>query len=201
MLNGEYILLFSKEGYNSEYYKNVYKWEDAFVFNLTGNKFISQDDVFLTKMDSFGGEISGKISTGSDSALSGALISAINTSDSVISTSISSYDGSYTIPSLVNGDYIIQASKINYNTTKYTDKIKVDLNSQPTFNGVNIAINTTGTTDKNNIIPNSFTLYQNYPNPFNPSTTISYTVPNISFVTIKVYDVLGREISTVNKKE
>ncbi len=43
-------------------------------------------------------------------------------------------------------------------------------------------------------VPNSIFLYQNYPNPFNPSTTISYSIPQKSFVELKVYDLLGREI-------
>jgi hypothetical protein len=42
-----------------------------------------------------------------------------------------------------------------------------------------------------------FTLAQNYPNPFNPSTVISYHVPRIVFVTLKIYDVLGREVKTL----
>ena len=42
--------------------------------------------------------------------------------------------------------------------------------------------------------PNEYTLKQNYPNPFNPSTKIEYQIPELSFVTIKVYDVLGNEI-------
>jgi hypothetical protein len=40
-------------------------------------------------------------------------------------------------------------------------------------------------------------LSQNYPNPFNPSTTISYQLLAISYVTLRVYDVLGREIETI----
>ena len=46
-------------------------------------------------------------------------------------------------------------------------------------------------------LPDNYFLQQNYPNPFNPSTTISYLVPEIEFVTLKVYDVLGNEIVTL----
>lgn len=46
-------------------------------------------------------------------------------------------------------------------------------------------------------LPSNFALRQNYPNPFNPETRINYTVPAESFVTIKIYDALGREILTL----
>lgn len=46
-------------------------------------------------------------------------------------------------------------------------------------------------------IPYQYELYQNYPNPFNPSTVIEYQIPENCFVKLKVFDILGREISTL----
>lgn len=46
-------------------------------------------------------------------------------------------------------------------------------------------------------IPKEYKIYQNYPNPFNPSTNIQYDLPFDNFVTIKIYDVLGKEIMTL----
>jgi hypothetical protein len=51
--------------------------------------------------------------------------------------------------------------------------------------------------DDNTNIPNELHLFQNYPNPFNPSTKISYSIPEISLVTLKVFDILGNEIKTL----
>jgi len=48
-----------------------------------------------------------------------------------------------------------------------------------------------------NFIPSEFALFQNYPNPFNPSTVISYQLSAVSHVTLKVYDMLGREIAVL----
>jgi hypothetical protein len=56
--------------------------------------------------------------------------------------------------------------------------------------------------DRPTEIPKEYALYQNYPNPFNPTSIIRYDLPKSSFVTLKVYDVLGTEVSTlVNERQ
>ena len=51
-----------------------------------------------------------------------------------------------------------------------------------------------------NLLPETCSLSQNYPNPFNPSTIINYQLSGGSFVTLKIYDMLGREIKTLVSK-
>ncbi len=69
---------------------------------------------------------------------------------------------------------------------------------------VSVFLNTTIVTDieeVKNFIPTDYSLSQNYPNPFNPSTNINFSLPNESFVTLKIYDILGREvIQLVNQR-
>ncbi len=56
--------------------------------------------------------------------------------------------------------------------------------------------------DDNNLsIPLSFELYQNYPNPFNPVTRINYSIPRTDFVSLKVYDILGKEVAKLVNEE
>ena len=61
------------------------------------------------------------------------------------------------------------------------------------------SIDNNGSMDDNstNILPESYSLAQNYPNPFNPTTNIAFNIPMDMIVKIKIYDIAGREISTL----
>lgn len=60
----------------------------------------------------------------------------------------------------------------------------------------------TGTKRENfNVIPKKPSLLQNFPNPFNPSTNFGFRIANLGFVSLKVYDMLGREVATIIAEE
>jgi len=60
---------------------------------------------------------------------------------------------------------------------------------------------TTGVTKEEGGIPTDFSLSQNYPNPFNPATQIAFSIPSAGNYTLKVYDILGKEIETLVNSE
>ncbi len=99
-------------------------------------------------------------------------------------------NGRYNFSSLSTGSYEIIATKLGYSTSTQT----IQLNS-PLRDSINFILDQVlvGVNSISNIIPKKFSLYQNYPNPFNPVTNIRFDIPKSSFVTIKIYNVLGKE--------
>jgi hypothetical protein len=99
---------------------------------------------------------------------------------------------------LATGTYTFKVSAPGY-VTKTIPNIYAKYDSTTRLN---IQLRPVGTsiTNENNLT-DDYTLNQNYPNPFNPSTFIDYYIPKESFVTLKIYDNLGREVKTlVNTK-
>ncbi len=84
-------------------------------------------------------------------------------------------------------------AKGSNNKNSVTKLKQLSDNVYNSFKGGNISIGINQISQ----IANSFMLYQNYPNPFNPVTTIKFQIPENTFTSLKIYDVAGKEISTI----
>ena len=143
--------------------------------NITANFAINRYTVTLTASPKNGGTVSG--------------------------SGIYDYGSSVTIAAVAKN---ITGSKFQF--INWTENgIEISKNTSYTFNitaNKNLIANfldITSVEDEGGI-PTKFVLSQNYPNPFNPSTTIRYNLPKEAMVSIKVYDMLGREMKTLIKE-
>ncbi len=91
----------------------------------------------------------------------------------------------YEDKTLINGVNAYKMTAVNY------DFLESDSSNTATVD------NTTGVNESEKNVPQEFMLSQNYPNPFNPSTTISFGLPFETFTLLKIFDVSGREVSTI----
>ena len=66
---------------------------------------------------------------------------------------------------------------------------------------IQVVIDVVTGVEEENSLPTVYSLYNNYPNPFNPATTIKYDIPEQSYVTIKIYNIVGEEVVTLLNEE
>jgi hypothetical protein len=94
-------------------------------------------------------------------------------------------------------DTTLTVSGLDYEK-EYRYRVRA-VNSVSKSDWVFVDFTTVGMTTSNewNDIPNDFELRQNYPNPFNPTTTITYSIPQSSYVLLEVYDMMGQKIATL----
>jgi hypothetical protein len=97
---------------------------------------------------------------------------------------------------------IVQLDNAGLETGKYisADAVMLMINRKLSPDAVITSVKNIKHIERN--LPNNFILSQNYPNPFNPTTRIKFRIINSNFVSLKVFDILGKQIQTlVNEKK
>jgi hypothetical protein len=144
------------------------------------------------------GSISGRVLTSLGECIPGIIVYAVM-DNTVVGYAVTDSLGNYLIRGLRSGSYHLFADCLNYETS-IEKFVQLIYSQSVNIKGINIILDpynlSTHTPVINDpVVPVSYSLMQNYPNPFNPSTMIEYKLEKESFVDLKVYDILGREIS------
>ena len=112
-------------------------------------------------------------------------------------------DMQFTFPAVTEFDWTKYFIDVQVPKTADAKAIAVRLHVYARFTGTvyfdDLSVRQLSATEvkQTKLTPAKYELFHNYPNPFNPTTIISYSLPAKSFVTLKVYDLLGREVKTL----
>jgi len=150
------------------------------------------------------GEGTGKVVDAGGHPISHALVTAeriLNGDTIIVAQKYTQSDGEYDFGAWAGKDSTIKY-EVNVKGPSYAPAtINITLQDQKEITLPNIILqNATGVLNDESAVPKKYSLAQNYPNPFNPSTIISYSLPKESMVKLKIYNILGQEVSTLVNK-
>ena len=201
---GNYILLaIPQNGYIPTFFTydgtQTLKWKDADSVVVTASSMVTGINFNVTAIsDSGAATVNGQVRDNSGNPLNGAFIYAVDGNQQTYSFGISDSAGNYTISGLIPGSYSITSQLYGYNdapTSSVSLNYSTEFSTSASFTLTPESV--TAVKENTPVVIGSFKLNQNYPNPFNPSTVISFTIPNQSKVTLKVYNILGSEVETL----
>ncbi len=183
---------FNEEGNASVYWQNA---DSVLIDQTIINKNISlvQDSSYGN--GSIGGFITYSNSVQDESDYEGITILAKNINNGALySYNFGKELGDYKVTNIPYGTYELVAQKIGLDNA-ISQTVTIDpVNNQIT--GINLNFAILDIQDEI-LLPEDIVLYQNYPNPFNPSTNITFMTPSQTFISLKIYDILGNEIATL----
>jgi hypothetical protein len=194
-----YVLLFAARRYVPEFYDNVYCWKEATPVLAAGQ--VTGIDASLTPLcRQFNwGMLTGLIRTENGQPLNGAMVMIKNQAGEVLNYALSDGGGNYQIQGLPDGINQICVSKVNYSTTTTWFHFNVNdydvllMNFTLPLDPAPLAL--PGNDQASASLPSRIELMGNYPNPFNPETHIRFGLPAAQQVNLKIYDLLGRQVT------
>jgi len=178
------------------YYPSTIYWQNATTIYPTGNLTNINVGVYRLTSSTNNNSVNGKVMRLNDNPSLANLKDAAlyaKSGNTFVRCGISDVNGVYHLNSLPAGNLKIIADRMGFrgDSTNVTVTLTSNLDSVNfALYGIYVGIRKTG--EK---IPSDCRLFQNYPNPFNPISVIKYQLNEAKFVTLKVFDILGKEIA------
>ncbi len=194
---GLYPVATPPRDYLLSYYPSTIYWEDATTLyptqNLTNINLLAIRISETTAPNSVNGKVRG-MGVFFPGNLKDANIYAKN-GNTFVRCAVSDGDGVYHLTSLPSCNLKIIATRLGYKA----DSTNVTVTSTSIIDSVNFYLNRVfvGVTQQGNTVPEKYYLSPNYPNPFNPVTNIKFDLPESGLVRIKIYNLLGKEVTSL----
>jgi|GEM_PF-1118867 hypothetical protein len=196
-----FVRAFPQNGFAPAWYDantcGTNEWQNADTVHAFGN--VTAIDICVVAANGKGfAHISGTLRDNTNSIINGAVVVAISEeTNTLLAFDVVEKNGSYSLENLLPGTYRIVVDCEGM--TAETEPV-ITLSSQNGFHANNINVKLLpstplGVANTDEELPIKIALHQNYPNPFNPQTVIRYSLSVNSFVTLNVYDILGKEVA------
>ncbi|MBI5402884.1 MAG: T9SS type A sorting domain-containing protein [Ignavibacteriae bacterium] len=177
------------------YYPSSIYYQNATLLNINGNQTGINVRVFRKTISAGTNTVNGKvtINIAPYTAIKDANVYALSGS-TFVGYAVSGTNGMYSLANIPNGNLKVFVNRIGYSS----DSIMLNI-SKSTLDSVNFRLAQlyVSVNQVSSEVPDKYLLYQNYPNPFNPNTIIKFQIKESKFTTLKVYNILGKQVATL----
>jgi hypothetical protein len=196
LLAGKYIVLAVPFGkYAPAFYKagafGVIRWKNADTVTVAAN--VSGITIGVVQIHSSGvATLTGRITSGGQ-PLEGVNVVAQDAGGAALGYGVTDGAGSYAMDALPAGPVTLTVDLMGYNGAEQM----INVGASQFALSQDFSLGITTSVSGSQAVPQAYALGQNYPNPFNPSTRISFSLPQTGAVTLKVFNLLGQELTTL----